>query len=96
MRRTIERKRGGEIYYRGNFQMWITPTTMSRFGIQRLGKYYVDISEGEDFKFEKNEDSYTIRKKGRYVISFCQGHFSRIFFRPDCRKRYNITVRKLK
>lgn len=97
MKRTIKIDSGRHYFYKGKDRGYITLSTMKRFGLTE-GKYTISITEGDEYRFELSWclPWYTIYKNGAKFDSICAELFDQLFFKPDGRKRYNITVQRKK
>ena len=97
MRRTVE-IRNGYIYYGGMRLGWLMKKVRLYFNLPRNGRVAITIKKGSFYKImtDGNGDiSFHHKNEGR-VGYICVKRFQRLFFRPDGRKRYDITVRKVK
>ena len=108
MKRTIEMKDGGYVFYRGKRIDWILSTLRTYFKLLRYGKFVVTIVEGTDYQIIPDPDQvvpgdtstalYQIVVNGGtgYEDLFvCREHFDNLFFKPDNKKSYNITVKEV-
>ena len=107
MKRIIEVRDQNHIYYGGRHFGYLFTTIAIKFGIvyqEKPIKYRITISERGKFSFRK------AKKGGKAVLLFCEDgkimrsgfnyicakQFKSLFFNPDSRKRYDITVKRVK
>ena len=94
MKRTITMKNEG-VYYKNRHISYLYPYIRSYFHL-RDGRYVITITEGTQFRFVKrNCFFYLFYDKNKPAGCFCSRLFSKLFFEPDGRKRYDIDVRKI-
>ena len=103
MKRTIEVKRDAEsrqpyAYYGGKQRGYIAITIQKRFGIQAEGRYRITVTEGREFEPINADCSccFCIQDEHGIYGKICRTEFAKLFFKPDGRKRYDITVKKVK
>ena len=96
MKRTIEVKWGSELYYGNRLISWLTPSIRLGFGIKG-GRYKITIVKGKEYRFETWGNVYVVRNQSSKPCGrICRNIFNKFFFKPDGRKRYDITVKKVK
>ena len=93
MKRTIEVKRDGAVYYRGYYEACLLNTVRKQFKMWRLGRYKITITKGTKYRLDH---SVHIWDAGKIVGYVCHRRFISLFFEPDGRKRYDITVKRVK
>lgn len=98
MRRTVE-MRQENIYYRGKKVDYLAEYIRNHFNItnSRVYKYVITIVEGTEYNFRNFSLEYFGLHIGNSFIGvICKEYFEKVFFRPDPKKRYNITVKKVR
>lgn len=105
MKRTITMK-SGRVYYHGQKIDYMFHAIRDHFKLidSNTYKYIVTIVESMTGRYQFRNghcpdmyDLYKIGKKRDFLIeSICKSKFKRVFFKPWVRKRYNITVKKVK
>ena len=106
MRRTITIE-NGHVYYLGKEIDYLLDSIRSHFGLKnsRIYKYVISIVESKTGRYNVErsgamDDMYALYEiedgAGSFVGEICQEHFVKIFFRPWLKKRYNITVKKVR
>ncbi len=71
----------------------------TRFRFYNLNsKYVIKITEGTKYQFKLTitKMHYMISMNKKPIGKVCVNEFVKIFFKPNQRKRYNITVRRIK
>jgi len=101
MRRTIQVRDCGEVYYANRYVGYLVQGLRGRFKLEdsRTCKYAITITEskGGEFLFKKDcVDFYAVYEDGLRIGGVCGTLFSKLFFKPNLRKQYNITVKKVK
>ncbi len=97
MKRTIVVKYIDQVYYRGRHISWLTPSIRIGFNIITEGKYEIAITKGKEYRFRAGSNTYNVcNKSGESYGGVCKRLFAKLFFKPDGRKRYDITVKKVK
>lgn len=107
MTRTIE-IREGTVYYRGKHVGWLMSELTEHFGMdwnsdEPYKKYKVTIKPNGPYRFAPfsgrngltvlNADWTTLGVNNDDFV--CTEKFAKLFFNPDCRKTYSITVKKV-
>jgi len=101
MKRTIEMK-NNHVYYRGKKIGYVLSSTSEFFGLKnaRVYKYAVTITEGTQYIVEnsKYEAFYYLKnaETGASLGLVCKEIFDRLFFVLNLKKRYNVTVKKIR
>ena len=98
MKRTITIK-NRTVFYRNVDLGQLVFGLEDQFGLRFDGKYSITVKENIDgvFSFETDEDSYyELHHNGKYIGIVCMEHFDKLFFTPDERRNYYITVKKVK
>jgi len=96
MKRTIKMKQN-HIYYGNRNLGYVVMGIRERFGLWNAGKYVLTIIKGTQFEFCNRKDGYyTLFEGYRRIGIVCVGHFSRLFFRPNGKKKYDIIVERKK
>ncbi len=101
MKRTIVIRKS-HVYYRGKWLGLFSCNIDSMFGFRQNGKYIITITEGGSYKIDlgscDRKRFFTVRGGSRThrPASVCLKQFINVFFKPDSRKRYDITVKKVK
>ncbi len=102
MKRTIEVK-SCDMYYRGKEYAFLNDSLCTHFKIWD-GKFVITINLGKNYRFEASRNSHTEDRKDRNVFDkngircgfVCEKLFTKLFFKPNARKRYDITVTRVK
>ena len=89
--------RYGRVYYRGVCKGMFAPSLREHFGLSQFGKARITIEEKGPYRFALTCDSslYEISKNSEYISVVCCDVFERLFFKPDGRKSYSITVKEV-
>ena len=98
MKRTIKLKHD-YVYYGNEKRGYLVSGILHRFGFERDGRYVITIVKGTRFTFPKyphRKELYSLKEKGKRLGVICVSQFDRLFFKPDGRKRYDITVKRVK
>ncbi len=101
MKRTIEIKNGGNVYYRGKIIEYLLSAICDHFGLEDSDthKYVITITASKTGRYSFTNPSgyhmYGLYDGSDCVSDICKRHFNKLFFRPWVRKRYNITVKKV-
>lgn len=96
MKRIIEVKRE-HVYYKGQEVGYLVDVLRKSFGFVSGESYEVVIIKGNQYKFAPDDKGYyDIYKKGLLMGWVCRKLFSKLFFKPNPRNRYDITVKKVK
>ncbi|HDY87785.1 MAG TPA: hypothetical protein ENH82_06655 [bacterium] len=101
MKRTIEMRNDGYVYYHGKMIEYLLSAICDHFGLEDSDthKYVITITVSKTGRYSFTNPSgyhmYTLYDGDRRVEGICKCHFKRLFFRPWVRKRYNITVKKV-
>ena len=87
--------RHGRVYYRGVCKGIFAPSLREHFGLSQFGKVRITIEEEGPYRFKLPLDDslYEIHKNSEYISVVCCDVFERLFFKPDGRKSYDITVK---
>ncbi len=95
-RRTIK-IRDCLVYYRGKSRGILTCSIREHFRLSQFGKVRITIEEKGPYKFKPscNDTLYELYKDSKYAGVICREQFERLFFRPDGRKSYSITVKRM-
>lgn len=95
------------VYYKGVNLGALVFTLRHHFKLQHGNSYIVTITEGGKFRLKMSTygDYYHFYKKTRFLYFFpgfedyaglvCIKQFDRLFFVPDVKKDYDITVKKV-
>ena len=97
MKRTITINRTGRYFYRGVERGYITIHSRVQWNLKK-GTYRITVAEGGKYRFKLNKPSfawYDIYENDNFFDRLCCDLFDELFFKPDGRKKYNITVKKL-
>jgi len=62
----------------------------------RVYKYVITIVEGTEYSFRKGVTSYILCTEDKMIGCLCIRNFDKFFFSPDPKKKYNITVKKVR
>ncbi len=101
MKRTIQTK-NEDTYYRGKCLGDITPSTSKAFKIGKRGSFSITVTEGTQYRIERisklffNIHDTTVCSRDGYRGLVCIDAIEKMFGKVDCRKRYNITVKKVR
>ncbi len=97
MVRTITIKHN-HAYHRNKHLGYIVSDIRELFGLYDDSKYTVTITEGTQFEFKPPFFNlrYCLYKNGKAVGVICRYQFSKLFFEPDYKKKYDITVKRIK
>ena len=95
-------------HYRGKQFNGIIFSILEHFGMNQYGKYTITITEGTKYRFFGNSNGIwhiielaRVEEEKSYGLmagsigGVCLDAFTKIFFRPDTEKTYNITVKKV-
>lgn len=102
--RTIAIDNRGKAYYRNKELGYLQIYIRKEFGIPVLdsaGKYKTTIKECEgglyQFKASGDSDFYELYEcsSDNYIGHICRVELHKLFFEPDSRKNYDITVKKV-
>ena len=95
--RTLKIHRG-YMYYRGIKIGFVVDSLKTHFGLHRGGKVRISIEEKGPYRFgpDRINGYYDIYKNSEYITLVCRKEFERFFFKPDGRKGYDITVKRVK
>lgn len=100
MRRTIIMRNCGNVYYLGKYVEYMFSAMCRHFKLwdSDTHKYIISIVESKtgEYQFKHSGSRYRLYKGKMFIQEVCKDHFVRIFFRPLVRKRYNITVKKVR
>ena len=97
MKRTIEVKDYDQIYYGGKYISWLTPSIRVGFNIIQESRYKITITKGKEYRFKAGSNTYDVlNKSGEAYGGVCKHLFAKLFFKPDGRSRYDITVKQVK
>lgn len=97
MKRTIEVRDMTEIYHRNKDLGFLFSDMLEWFGVKANGKYRVTITKGTDYKIKEDERGFfDISVAGKDIGFVCTDIFTKLFFKPDGRKRYDIKVTPIK
>ena len=100
MKRTIEVKRGGHIFYKGRCIAKAMYHDTRQHFLRLLGKYQIEIKKGNAYQIKRAAfytSAYRIRNiKTCHEYSVCRSAFRKLFFTPNRRERYDITVKRAK
>lgn len=97
MRRTITMK-DNNLYHRGNHIDYVMNSIRHFFKLKnsRVYKYVITIVEGTEYSFRGDRSYYILKIDDKFIGSLCIRHFNKFFFSPDPKKKYDITVKKVK
>ena len=103
MKRIIDMS-GHYLYHEGSRLGLIVRAISNHFTLRAGYDYEVTIVEGKKYIFKIHEGSmsmyYDVYRKcflfNDYVGLVCKEEFDNLFFVPDLKKRYDITVEKVK
>ena len=104
MRRTITMK-DERFYYRGKLVSYVRAAIRSYFklGSSGLCKYVITIVESKTGKYRLVHNRmgdfdvwHNWQDADRFVGAVCFTHFKKLFFHASSKKRYDITVEKVK
>ena len=99
MKRTVTMDHGC-LYYRGKEVEYMYSDMRDHFGLKdsETHKYVITITESKTgkYRFAHSGNMYAVYKGKKCISEVCKNHLVRIFFRPLVKKRYNISVRKVK
>ena len=94
-------------YYKGVKLGFLVNCIINHFRLENGEEYVITITEGRGYRISGDkEEYYNFYKEtkilrffpslSKYVGLVCKQHFNNLFFVPDPKKRYNITVKKVR
>ena len=103
MKRIIDMS-GAYLCHKGSSIGMLVDTIRKHFKLKSGHNYEITIIEGKKYIFKIHEGSmsmyYDVYRKcflfNDYVGLVCKEEFDNLFFVPDLKKRYDITVKKVK
>lgn len=96
MKRTITIDKRRVVFYRRSNKGVLVPSIFRNFGISCGGRYEITITEGTEYLFKKGRCYYILRNKNMgYSGVLCAKAFDKLFFSPNFKKRYDITVKEV-
>ncbi len=101
MKRTIEVD-NYKMYYRGKEYAYLNDLLCTHLKI-RDGRFVITVNLGKNYHFGVAQKIHTEDRRDRNIFDkdgilcgfVCEKLFTKLFFKPDGRKRYDITVKKV-
>lgn len=96
MKRTIKVTKASYVYYGNRKIGYLHASIAERFGL-KCGKYRITINKGTQFVFMPGGEKSELYElpENHYRGCICTNKFSKLFFKPNSRKRYDITVNRI-
>lgn len=96
MQRTVTIDLSGELFFREKWIGYATSQIRKHFRLNGSCKYRITIVEGTKYHFVRDGAGYLLGSNYCRKIGFiCASKFHKLFFEPDTKKRYNITVKMI-
>lgn len=94
-------------YYEGVKLGFLTACLIDHFKLKNGEEYVITITEGRGYKINGDKEAYYHFYKTTKILRFfpgftkyvgliCKQHFNNLFFVPNSKKRYSISVKKIR